>query len=52
MPCWHCGYAYSKIIYGAAKPEGYRRRRLCLSPACGKGFITFERAAKDKETIK
>lgn len=45
VPCPHCEYAYSRAVYGVAKPGGFRRRRVCLK--CDKGFITLEINIKD-----
>jgi transcriptional regulator NrdR family protein len=43
FPCPKCGQWDSRVKDGRPDPDGYKRKRICT--ACGKTFITVEKAA-------
>lgn len=40
--CPHCDYAYSRQTSSTTSPDGYLRKRICLSDKCGRRFNTYE----------
>jgi len=43
MRCPFCGHADTRVTDSRESDDGIRRRRECLSPACGRRFTTYER---------
>src|SRR5688572_27194054 len=43
MKCPYCGHDDTKVTDSRESEDGIRRRRECLSTACGRRFTTYER---------
>jgi len=50
--CPACDYAYSKQTRSNVTPDGYMRKRTCLSSACGKKFMTYEIHARQIKVLR
>lgn len=50
--CPRCNYAYSQQVTSSATRDGYQRKRVCLSEACGAQFMTYELHARDVRLLR